>query len=299
MKNTFKNWSREHSLKRINGDVVSYVDTEIGDETILFLHDFGTNSFSFYKQLEALRDDYRVIIPDLIGFGFSDKPRNYYYSILDQAQMIVKLLEQLEVKNLSVVSQGYGTSVLCEILSKMQCIECKKLNINISEITLLNGSLAIEMSKTKSSEDIINHDINTKFNQIAYSYQIFQKNFKMVLNQPTEVTDEEIEVFWNLMSINRGQRYLQFVDYSILERKQFANRWINALEKADARIQVLWGDNDRLSHKFFAKKLNELIPDSKLHMVENCGHFPSLESPEVVSNLIKETINNRVQYFYL
>ena len=299
MKNIFNDWSREHNLKRINGDVVSYVDTEIGEETILFLHDFGTNSFSFYKQLEALRDQYRVIIPDLIGFGFSDKPRNYYFSILDQAQMIIKLLECLEVTNLSVVSQGYGTSILCEILAKMQCIEWRKINISIFDITLLNGSLSIELAKSKSSEDIINDDINAKFNQIAYSYQIFQKNFKMVLNQPTIVTNEEIEVFWDLMSINRGQRYLQFVDYSILERKQFANRWINALRKADTKIQLLWGDNDKLSHKFFANKLHDLIEDSELHMIENCGHFPSLEAPEVISNLIKETTKNRVHYFYL
>lgn len=296
---TFNTWSRQHNLMRINDEVVSYIDTEMGEETILFLHDFGTNSFSFYKQLENLKDRYRVLIPDFIGFGFSDKPRNYYYSILDQAQLIIKLLSELEISTLSVVSQGYGTSVLCEILSKMQCIDCKKLNINITDITLLNGSLSIELSKSKSSEDIINHANNSKFNQIAYSYQIFQKTFKLVLNQPTQVTDEEIELFWNLMSVNRGQRYLQFVDYSILERKQFANRWISALEKTEAKIHILWGSKDPLSHQFFANKLNELIKDSNIQIVEDCGHFPSLESPELLTSLINEIHDNRVQYYYL
>ena len=85
---TINDWSKLHSLTRINNEIVSYIDTEDGDNTILFLHDFGTNSYSFYKQLQQLQHEYRIVIPDLIGFGFSNKPRNYYFSILDQAQMI-------------------------------------------------------------------------------------------------------------------------------------------------------------------------------------------------------------------
>ena len=49
---TINDWSKLHSLTRINNEIVSYIDTEDGDNTILFLHDFGTNSYSFYKQLQ-------------------------------------------------------------------------------------------------------------------------------------------------------------------------------------------------------------------------------------------------------
>jgi len=291
---TINDWSKLHSLTRINNEIVSYIDTEDGDNTILFLHDFGTNSYSFYKQLQQLQHEYRIVIPDLIGFGFSNKPRNYYFSILDQAQMIIKLLEKLEINSVTVVSQGYGTSVLLEIIAEIQNLNSKIINLNFTNIVLLNGSLTIEVLKSSSSNDLINNTMNTKFNQIGYSYQLFEKNFNLALQQPSKVTTNDIRILWSLMSVNSGQRYLQFVDYTILERKQFAKKWIGALKNTRTNVLIVWGESDITNNKKLADKLHQIVEGSELKLIESCGHFPSLEQPEILNGILEEITKEQI-----
>ncbi|MEM6698837.1 MAG: alpha/beta fold hydrolase, partial [Bacteroidota bacterium] len=57
-------------------------------EAILLLHGFPTASWDWNKIWKSLAVDYQLIAPDFIGFGFSDKPRKYNYSILDQADLV-------------------------------------------------------------------------------------------------------------------------------------------------------------------------------------------------------------------
>ena len=53
---------------------------------LLLIHGFPTASWDFYRIWDALAERYRVLAPDLLGFGFSAKPRDYHYSLLDQAE---------------------------------------------------------------------------------------------------------------------------------------------------------------------------------------------------------------------
>ncbi|MCB0571640.1 MAG: alpha/beta fold hydrolase, partial [Phaeodactylibacter sp.] len=54
-------------------------------EALLLLHGFPTASWDWHKLWEPLSEQFHLIAPDFIGFGFSDKPRPYPYSIRDQA----------------------------------------------------------------------------------------------------------------------------------------------------------------------------------------------------------------------
>lgn len=84
-----------------------YVDEGEG-ETILAIH--GQPSWSYlYRKFIPVLKDYRFIAPDLIGFGKSDKiigPKNYSFEL--HLQSLVNLIEQLELKDITLIVQDWG-----------------------------------------------------------------------------------------------------------------------------------------------------------------------------------------------
>ena len=77
-----RDWKAKGKYLQINGHSVFVIDESTDGlnkskntkETLVILHGYPTSSFDYYKVLPALKEKYRVIIHDHIGFGFSDKP---------------------------------------------------------------------------------------------------------------------------------------------------------------------------------------------------------------------------------
>lgn len=110
---TVQDWKNKGSFILVNQHSIFVVDTDQGstNKTLVILHGYPTSSFDYYKVLPELSKYYRVILRDHIGFGFSDKPLDYSYSLKDQASIALQLWEQLELKKITLLAHDYGTSV--------------------------------------------------------------------------------------------------------------------------------------------------------------------------------------------
>ncbi len=92
----------------VNGLRMHYVDEGEGDP-ILCLHGEPSWAYLYRKLIPTLQQVGRVIVPDLIGFGRSDKlPNNDDYSVAMHAQQLTGLIEQLDLRNLTLVCQDWG-----------------------------------------------------------------------------------------------------------------------------------------------------------------------------------------------
>jgi haloalkane dehalogenase len=91
----------------VDGAAVSYVDEGEGP-TVLMVH--GTPSWSFlYRHLvRGLRDGFRCVVPDLPGFGLSDKPPGDAYRPEDQARRLTAFIDALGLKDLTLVVHDFG-----------------------------------------------------------------------------------------------------------------------------------------------------------------------------------------------
>src|SRR6266852_4427114 len=86
--------------------------------TLLLLHGFPTSCYDWRGVVELLSRRARTIAPDLLGFGLSDKPSAYSYSLFQQADTIEELLTTLNVHGAHVVSHDLGTSLHSELLAR-------------------------------------------------------------------------------------------------------------------------------------------------------------------------------------
>ena len=99
----------ESKFIEINGSNMHYVDVGEGD-TILFLHGQPTSSYLWRNIIPYMQTNTRCIAPDLIGMGKSDKP-DIAYTYHDHYDYVVKFIEKLELKNITLVIHDWGSGL--------------------------------------------------------------------------------------------------------------------------------------------------------------------------------------------
>ena len=99
----------ESNFIEINGSNMHYVDVGKGD-TILLLHGQPTSSYLWRNIIPHLQTNARCIAPDLIGMGKSDKP-DIAYTYHDHYDYLVKFIEKLELKNITLVIHDWGSGL--------------------------------------------------------------------------------------------------------------------------------------------------------------------------------------------
>ncbi len=82
-----------------------------GAPVLVMLHGNPTWSFYYRRLILALKDQYRVIVPDHIGCGLSDKPQSYAYTLAQHIQNLERLLRHLAVKNITLVLHDWGGAI--------------------------------------------------------------------------------------------------------------------------------------------------------------------------------------------
>ncbi len=86
---------------------VSYIDEGAGEPVIL-IHGIPTWGYLWHKLIPVLSEQNRVIAPDLIGFGYSDKSDNFDRSIARQAELLDAWMENLGIESANIVAHDIG-----------------------------------------------------------------------------------------------------------------------------------------------------------------------------------------------
>ena len=112
-------WTRLGSYVTVHGRRMFVVDTGGEDlPTLVILHGYPTSSHDYHEVLPTLAKHYRVIVHDHIGFGLSEKPHDYSYSLIEQTDQAIMLWRELGVTSARVFAHDYGTSVATELLAR-------------------------------------------------------------------------------------------------------------------------------------------------------------------------------------
>ena len=252
-------------------------------ETLVILHGYPTSSYDYHKVLPELSKHYRVIIHDHLGFGFSDKPLDYSYSLIEQADVALQLWKQLGLTNVTVLAHDYGTSIATEILARHNK---QQINLQIDKLILCNGSMHIELSKLRTIQKLLKNKFTGKWVAKLTSYSIFKKNLRSVYFDKAQATEDELKEMWFQLEHNNGRKVIHLLSNYINERYFFWHRWIGALKETQIPTKIVWAKNDPVAVAAIANLLTTEIPNNNLFWIDECGHFPMLEKPEEWIKLI-------------
>jgi pimeloyl-ACP methyl ester carboxylesterase len=276
-------WKNKGHLISVYNKNIFVIDKGKSKETLVILHGYPTSSYDYYKVLPELSKHYRVIIHDHLGFGFSDKPLEYSYSIIEQADIALQLWKQMGLTNVTLLAHDYGTSIATEILARHNK---QQINLQIDQLILCNGSMHIELSKLRVIQKLLRNKITRKWVAKLTNFSLYKKNLRNIYFDKKKISNEELQEMWFQLLHNKGEKIIHSLSNYINERYTFWHRWIGALKETQIPTKIVWAKNDPVAIDLIAELLALEIHNNKLFWIKECGHFPMLEKPEEWTELI-------------
>jgi len=253
---------------------------------LLILHGFPTSSYDWKDLVPKLQQKYaRIIIPDLLGFGFSDKPRGHDYSIMEQASMVEELMVHLQIPDVHVLAHDYGDTVLQELLAKTND-PTYHLMFNIKSVCLTNGGIIPSQHNPILIQKLLTLPILRSVLPHLTNRFIFSSRFNSVFAPDRQPTSKRLEDIWSIILYKRGHVATPAILKYIEERHTNERRWIGALQDTSVPLHLIYGPLDPINRpEGFLKNFKELVPTSTVSVLQHIGHYPQLEDPK---NFMKE-----------
>lgn len=289
MKNQQKTWESEGAYIEYGPFkhkvfVKQYGNSKAGaDKTILLVHGFPESSFSYHLVVDGLTKVFdRIILFDMIGYGFSDKPvTEYTYSLFEQADVALCVWRHFGVTGGHVICHDMGVSVTTEILARHENnLMPSWFSDGLKSITFTNGSMVLGLAKLRITQKLLLSRYGYNLRKIA-TFKVFQHQVRSAHGN-TNLSDEEIEMLWEGNTLQGGHHKSYLTIKYLNDRKRFEKtRWLPALSQTKIPIHLCWGSDDAVARVRMAHYLKENIcKDAKLTIMEGVGHFCQLGSPE-------------------
>jgi pimeloyl-ACP methyl ester carboxylesterase len=250
---------------------------------LLLVHGFPTSSYDYRAMMERLAPHFRCIAFDFLGFGLSDKPDDYSYSLFEQADSVEGLLRALGVERARAVCHDMGTSVVCELLARQ---DAQRLSFALEHVTFTNGSMLqwradiTPFQKLLASNETLLQAIELCARVIPGS---MVAGLRGLTRRPDAISAEDEVVIRDLLVHRGGHLRLPALAGYMRERYVHKARWIGALERNAARAAIVWASEDPIANLAMGRELHALLPAAPYTELDGVGHFLIFEDPERVA----------------
>lgn len=275
-------WRDKGSFLRINGAEIFYLDEgEYDQPALLLIHGFPTSSWDWQPMWHTLREQYRVVCLDMLGFGFSDKPNARNYSIHQQADIVEAVVEHVELDAFHVLAHDYGDTVAQELLARQNAGQGRGRWLSGC---FLNGGLFPETHRALLTQKLLLSPLGPLLNRLAGKAQ-FDRSFRKVFGAGTRPTEEQLEQFWYLINLKGGRHIFHNLITYMSDRLEHRERWVSALIVSQVPLALINGSADPVSGAHMVARYQELgCRLDYLAELENIGHYPQVEASSLVAH---------------
>lgn len=229
----------------IDGLKINYIDEGIGI-TILLLHGWGGSIETMLPIHNFLKQKCRVIVPDLPGFGMSDKPP-YPYNSYDYAKIIDKFIEKLELNNIILFGHSHGGRISIILSSEKSYV--KKL--------ILIDSAGIIPKRS------------FKYYFKVYSFKLMKKIYLLLAKGNSK--EEKLEKLYKKHGSTDYKQSDGVMRQTMV--KVINDDLINLLPDIKVPALLIWGENDEDTPVYMGKIMEQKISDSGLIVLKGAGHY--------------------------
>lgn len=280
MRLSIEQWLERGHVSELMGYHVFSVDTgELEKPAILLIHGFPTSSWDWVPVWSSLSQSHRLVAMDLLGFGFSDKPTNHRYSIMEQADLCEEIVADRKLETFHVLAHDYGDTVAQELLAR-QNEGCGAGRW--SSVCFLNGGLFPETHEARLIQRLLLSPLGPLINRLS-TKRTFDRSFSAVFGPDTKPSEWELDSFWRLINHNDGKHVFHDLITYMRDRKTHRERWVDALRQSLVPIGLINGSVDPVSGAHMVQRYREVVsPDHFVAELPSIGHYPQVEAPEMV-----------------
>lgn len=259
---------------------IFYRDEGGGSRALLLIHGFPTASWDYARLWPELSRRFtRLVAPDMLGFGFSDKPAQHAYSLMEQADLHEALLAQLGVHRVDILAHDYGVSVAQELLARQ--LERDGGGLRIDSVALLNGGLFPETHRMTFTQRLLRSPLGPMLAR-RMNQERFGRSLSVVFGPRTQPKPDEIRQFWELVTYNDGPRAMPRLIGYVDERRRQRARWVGALQNTRVPLRLINGPADPVSGAHMVARYRALMPQPDVVSLDGIGHYPQTEAPKAV-----------------
>ncbi|HOZ81663.1 MAG: alpha/beta hydrolase [Bacteroidia bacterium] len=250
------------ALIKPDGEVLNYSDTSSGNEVLVLIHGYPFDQSIWKEQVIALSDQARIITYDVRGYGSSSKGKERF-SIDLFADDLIFLLDSLQVSKFIVCGLSMGGYIALNLVKRYP----ERIKGLVLYDTQCYADNAIGKAKRYENIELIRKGGKQKYLEdmckILFSPATFQKN------------DVVIKQTLDLMMKADNEVLMQTLE-AMAEREESCSN----LSSIKFPTMILCGEYDVLTPPEKSEFMQQQIPGSVLHIIENSGHLGHLENKD-------------------
>lgn len=260
------------SSLEVNGIATNYHDVGTGDDPVLLIHGSGpgVSAWANWRAvLPVLSERHRVIAPDVLGFGYTERPEGVSYDLATWTEHLVGLLDALGLDQIAVVGNSFGGALA---LNLAVCHPER-----VSRLVLM-GSVGVPFEITEGLDKVWGFEPSLEnmvdlMDVFAYDRSLLTEDLARIrLDAATRPGVQE--AFSSMFPAPR-------------------QRSVEAMTVPDAYIReltqptlIIHGRDDEVIPLSTSMRLHELIEQSQLHVFGQCGHWVQIEHTEGFTRLV-------------
>ncbi len=277
-----KAWEKTGKYMMVDGHKVFYHDVGKGP-VILLLHGHPSSSNDWNGVVERLKSKARLVSFDHVGWGLSDKPVAFSYSLMQLADITEAVVKKLGITKAHVVSHDISTSVHTELLARN--LE-GSLSFELLSSMFTNGSILQWISTEPGAQNLMQNN-ETLFQGMVGYKKITADGYKKALKAATlnNLSDKELDLKTELLFLHDGAARLAAQSSYMRERYIYADRWVGAMEKTSP-LRIVWSVDDPIANVSIGRELEQRCPQAVYAEKKGMGHFPNAENPEFIAKQI-------------
>ena len=267
----------------LHGDRVAYRDEGAG-EVLLLIHGMGGSSNNWRAMIPTLSKKYRVVAPDLLGHGQTDKPRGDY-SLGAFAVWLRDFLDALGIPRVTVIGHSLGGGIAMQFAHQHRDY-CERM------ILISRGGLGGEVNRALRLFSLPGSEIVL---QLAASKPVINARKALSTFKSTDRDGSRLSEHWEahtaLSNPENRQAFLRTLR-AVVDRRGQAVCALNRLHfNAGVPVMIISGDQDRVIPVAHAYAAHEAMPHSRLHIIPGVSHHPHTERTDIVASLIDDFID--------
>lgn len=248
-------------IATIPGATMPYLEGGCGEPLVL-LHGFGGDKDNFTRIARFLSPHYRLIIPDLPGFGDASRDLKASYQVTDQAKSLCEFLNVLGLKRVHLGGNSMGGFIACQFAADQP--------ERVASLWLLDAA----GTQPAYESDILKRYLATgELPMLLRSASDFNRLMQMTTRHPPFLP-------YSLKYTLARRSAADYALHSEIMRQLIASPMLETqFKKIDTPALIVWGDEDQVLHPAGAAALQSLLQNSEIQMMPDIGHLPMLEAP--------------------
>lgn len=242
------------------------------DPAVVLIHGFLASNFVWRDVLVPLSErGFRVVAPDLVGFGFSGKPADGEYTIEAQARAVVGLLDELKIERATLVGSSYGAAVAAvAALERPERVRRLVLVGAVCNDELMRHP-ALRLLSVRGVGELVGPPL------LDANYFLRRRRARRAAAGGDDALAEERRIAGRHLPLRASDAQRAVINTI---RGWSASRVEREAEKIGQPTLLVWGDCDADTPLRHGETLRRLMPDSRLLTIPACGHLPQEERPQ-------------------